>query len=98
MLAGAVLSDCDLTAPRLHLHHEPRRNLAAHVVVGGTAAQLHAALGLKGPALPPSAAADTAFGAFLKATRWGRGASSSAIGGGGGGGGDDQWPFAQAPY
>jgi len=87
MLAGAVLSDCDLTAPRLHLHHEPRRNLAAYVVVGGTAAQLHAALGLKGPALPPSAEADAAFGAFLEATRWGRGASSSAIGGGGGGGG-----------
>jgi superfamily II DNA helicase RecQ len=33
MLAGAVLP----TAPRLHLHHEPRRNLEAHVALGGTA-------------------------------------------------------------
>ncbi len=33
MLAGAVLP----TPPRLHLHHELRRNLEAHVALGGTA-------------------------------------------------------------
>jgi hypothetical protein len=53
MLAGSVQSACDLMAPCLHLRSEPRRNLVAHVEVGGTAAQLKAALGLKGPAVLP---------------------------------------------
>ena len=97
MLHGAVQAACDLKSPRMHLHHEPRHNLVAHVLVGGTATQLLAALGFEGPP-PSSAEADAAFGAFLKAARWGiatrasgnggEGSVGEGIGGEGGGGGE----------